>query len=303
MAVGELADRLATILHYLNRGYTVNIKELSEEFSISERQIQKYIELFKSMYEIESLGSQEYRMKQGYKLIGTENEDIEIAMALMKGLQQSAMPQMSEDIDKALPESKEYGNIFLFNMDYEKISHMKEFYKLLQAIRYQQSCSFSYIKKDGSKKEVNAHPYRIANFSNFWYLLGYDVEAEKIKSYHINSITQVILAGENYINDAAVEKEIEETFSKFDSPWFDGEPKSVTLKATGDAKHYLDRSQPKNTSIASQSDINTEIEFHYYDDTEAIAFVKKWLPDIHILDNEELDQKLRQILKSYLQNV
>ena len=36
------------------------------------------------MYDIESLGSQNYRMKKGYKLIGTENEDVEIAIALMK---------------------------------------------------------------------------------------------------------------------------------------------------------------------------------------------------------------------------
>ena len=151
MAAGNLADRLATIIHYLNRGYTVNIKELAEEFSLTERQIQKDIELFGTMYEIESLGGQDYRMKKGYKLIGTENEDVEIAMALMKSLQQSAMPQMNEDVDKALPESKEYGDIFLFNIDYEKILYMKEFHKLLQAIRYQQSCSFSYTKKDGSR--------------------------------------------------------------------------------------------------------------------------------------------------------
>ena len=63
MATVTLASRLATVLHYLNRGYTVNIKDLSEEFDISERQIQKDIELFSDMYEIDSLGSQNYKMK------------------------------------------------------------------------------------------------------------------------------------------------------------------------------------------------------------------------------------------------
>lgn len=302
MATRTLADRLATTIHYLNRGYTVNIKALAEEFSISERQIQKDMELFSSMYEIESLGSQEYRMQKGYKLIGTEDEDVEIAMALMKSLQHSAMPQMSEDIDKALPESKNYGNIFLFNIDYEKISDMKEFHKLLQAIRFQQSCSFKYTKKDSMHKEVHAHPYRIANFSNFWYLLAYDVEEEKLKSYHINSIAKVILASENYISNVAIEKEIEESFSQFDSPWYNGDAKSVTLKIIGDAKHYLDRRHPKNVNIITRSDSYSKIEFNYYDDTEALSFVKRWLPDIKIVDDPELDQKLQEILKSYLQN-
>jgi predicted DNA-binding transcriptional regulator YafY len=59
---------------------------------------------------------------------------------------------------------------------------MREFHKLLQGINYQQSCEFTYRKKDGSTKKVYAHPYRIANFSNYWYLLAYDVEAEQLKS-------------------------------------------------------------------------------------------------------------------------
>lgn len=301
MAVKNLANRLATILHYLNRGYIVNIRDLAEEFSISERQIQEDIKLFGSMYEIDKLGHQDYRMKRGYKLIGTENEDIEIAMALMKSLQQCTVPQMNDEINKAVPESKKYGKIFLFNIDYEDISNMREFHKLLQSIHYQQSCTFYYVKKDGSSKEVNAHPYRIANLSNFWYLLAYDVEGEKVKSYHINSISKVILAGENYISDSALEKEIEETFGRFDSPWFDDDRKSLLLRSRGDAKYYLDRKQPKNINIISKSDTESKMLLHYYDDREALSFVKKWLPDIQILDNPHLDNKLQKIIEEYLQ--
>lgn len=301
MAVKNLANRLATILHYLNRGHIVNIKDLAEEFSISERQIQEDIKLFGSMYEIDNLGHQDYRMKRGYKLIGTENEDIEIAMALMKSLQQCAVPQMNDEINKAVPESQKYGKIFLFNIDYEDISNMREFHKLLQSIHYQQSCTFHYVKKDGSSKEVNAHPYRIANLSNFWYLLAYDVEDEKVKSYHINSISKVILAGENYISDSALEREIEESFGRFDSPWFDDDKKSLRLRSKGDAKYYLDRKQPKNINIISKSDAESEMLFYYYDDREALTFVKSWLPDIQILDNPHLDHKLQKIIEEYLQ--
>ena len=302
MATVALPDRLATILHYLNRGYTVNIKELAEEFDIGERQIQKDIERFSMMYEIEALGSQNYRMTKGYKLIGTENEDVEIATALMKSLQQSALPQMSEDVDKALSKSEKYGDIFLFNIDNEEIAHMKEFRKILQAIHQQQSCSFQYTKKDGSSKEVNVHPYRIANLSNYWYLLAYDVEAEKLKSYHINSISRVILAGENFINDAAVEKEIEETFIDFTTAWFDGEAKKVTLNVIGNAKHYLNRKPPNNISILSKSENDMEIEFNYYNEIEVLNFVKKWLPDIRITDDPQLKLKLQESLQNYLKN-
>lgn len=303
MATVTLASRLATVLHYLNRGYTVNIKDLSDEFDISERQIQKDIELFSDMYEIDSLGSQNYKMKKGYKLIGTENEDVEIAIALMKSLQQSALPQMNEEVDKALAKSEKYGDIFLFNIDNEEISQMKEFRKFLQAIRNKQSCSFIYTKKDGSSKEVHAHPYRIANLSNYWYLLAYDVEAERLKSYHINSIDRVVLAGENYINDAAVEKEIEDTFVDFTTAWFDGELKSVMLHATGHAKHYLERNSPKNVTLISRSDTEIEIQFDYYNEIEVLNFVKKWLPDVRIVNSTGLKQKLQESLQSYLKTI
>jgi len=303
MAVVSLAERLATMLHYLNRGYMVNIKELSAEFDISERQIQKDIELFSDMYEIESLGQQNYRMKKGYKLIGTENEDVEMAIALVKSLQRSALPQMSEDVDKALPKSYTYEKIFLFNSDNEEISHMREFRKLLQAIRNKQSCSFHYTKKDGTTKEVHAHPYRIANLSSYWYLLAYDVEEEKLKSYHINSIFKVILAGENYINDTAVEREIEKTFADFTSAWFDGELKQVRLNAKGMARHYIERKPLKNITILSTEEDVLELLFEYYSDVEVLNFVKKWLPDVQIVDHSKLSSKLEDILKNYLKTL
>jgi len=302
MAVTSLAERLTTIIHYLNRGETIHIKELATKFSISERQIQKDIKLFSSFYDIENLGNQKYRMKKNRKAVNLENKDIEIAMALMKSLQKSALPQMTEYINKALEDNNIYSDLFLFNIDNETLSNMEEFYKLLDAIHSQLSCSYTYTKKDGSSKTVHAHPYRIANLSNLWYLLAYDVEAELLKSYHINSISNLTVAEENYISNAAVEKMIEEQFSLFDSPWFNGKMKSVTLQTTGMAKKYLDRTQPKHVELVTKSEDLSTIRLHYYNDIEALVFVKKWLPDIQIIDNPTLDSELKKSLTTFLQN-
>lgn len=299
----SLANRLVSIIHKLSHSEILNIKELSKEFSISQRQIQKDIELFSTIYEIESLGQQNYRLVHGYKVLDASNEDTEIALALLKSLQHSALPQMNEYIDEALPETKEYKNIFVLSIDYENILHTKEFYKLLQAIKTQESCSFYYTKKDGSSKEVYIHPYRIANFSNFWYLLAYDVEVKKLKSYHINSISKVEPAGENYISNTAIEKEIEDTFAKFNSVWFDGNPKSVELEIVNNAKLYTQRNLPKNSTILSQNDETLIIHFEYYNSAEVMSFVKQWLPDIKILNNIELKKELQDTLNSYIQEL
>jgi predicted DNA-binding transcriptional regulator YafY len=210
---------------------------------------------------------------------------------------------MNEYIDEALPETKEYKNIFALSINYEDILHTKEFYRLLQAIKSQDSCSFYYTKKDGSSKKVHMHPYRIANFSNFWYLLAYDVEGEKLKSYHINSINKVVLAGENYISNTAIEKEIEDTFAKFNSVWFDGNPKSVELEIVDNAKLYAQRNLPKNSTILSQDEKSLIINFEYYNSAEVLSFVKQWLPDIKILKNNELEKELKETMQKYLQTI
>ena len=299
--MSKLANRLVSIIHKLSHGEILNVSELAKEFSISQRQIQKDIGLFSSIYEIESLGQQNYRLKQGYRLLDASNEDTEIALALLKSLQHSALPKMNEFIDKALPETKEYKNIFVLSIDYEDILHTQEFYRLLQAIKTQESCSFYYTKKDGSSKQVNVHPYKIANFSNFWYLLAYDVEGKKLKSYHINSIDKVELVGENYISNTAIEKEIENTFAKFNSAWFDGNPKNVELEIAGKAKLYVHRNPPKNSTILSQDDSKLIINFEYYNSAEVLSFVKQWLPDIKILKSIELEEELKDTMRKYLQ--
>ena len=303
MSALKLANRLVSIIHKLSHNEVINIKELSSEFSISERQAQKDIVLFSSFYNIESLGQQNYRLKDGYKVLDASNEDTEIALALLKSLQHSALPQMNEYIDKALPETKEYKNIFVLSIDYENIQHSKEFYSLLQAIKFQESCSFNYTKKDGSSKKVHVHPYRIANFSNYWYLLAYDVEGKKLKSYHINSINNVVSAGENYISNTAIEKEIEDTFARFNSVWFDGNPKNVELKIVDNAKLYTERNLPKNSTIVSKDDETLIIKFEYYNSAEVMSFVKQWLPDIQILKHKELKDELKNTLKCYFQSM
>ena len=271
--------------------------------SLAQHQIQKDIELFKSIYEIESLGNQNYRIKGGFRVHSVSNDNLDIALALLKSLQHSAMPQMNRYVDPSLPDIKEYKNMFILDIAYEEITHTDELYTLIKAIKNQESCSFTYTKKDGSSKQVYVHPYRLANFTNFWYLLAYDIEFEKLKSYHIDSIDKVMLAGENYINNISIEKEIENTFAKFNSAWFDGNPKSVDLEIIGDAKLYIQRNFPKQATLLEETNSKLCIKLHYYNSAEVLSFVKKWLPEIKILDNDVIKTELQKILQKSLKNL
>ena len=129
------------------------------------------------------------------------------------------------------------------------------------------------------------------------------MEQSKLKSYHINSIDKVTLAGENYINSASIEKEIEGTFAKFNSVWFNGTPKSVELEISGNARLYVQRNFPKQATLIKETDSTLVILLHYYNSAEVLSFVKQWLPEVKILNNDVIKIELKNILQKSLEGL
>ncbi len=297
----NVATRLISILLHLNKGEIINVKALSIEFDISERQIQDDIKLFKTFFDIESLKHGDYRLKKAFAFTNIDKETQNITLALLKALQHSALPQMNHLIEPLMPDVKEFKDIFYFQFEYEKIHDFSLFYQLIDAIKKIKSCSFVYSKKDGSSREVFVNPYLIANFSNSWYLLAYDVEVNILKSYLINAISNFTLSQENYISNSKIEKEIELFCSKADSPWYSGILQTVLLEVKGEAKHYLHRNPPHNLELLKSTTEYDHYQFTFYDDDrELFVFMKQWVPDIKILDNPKLQNTFLNILQKYL---
>ncbi len=103
------------IYQKLNMGETVNVKELAEEFGVGIRTIQKDMnERLSDIYDIEDMGQGNYRFYKHHRFVGADDEDESIAISLMKELQHSAIPEMDEYINIALPTSSNNDNIFVF---------------------------------------------------------------------------------------------------------------------------------------------------------------------------------------------
>lgn len=293
--------RQTTIFSRLNAGQTVNVKTLAEEFGVGVRTIQKDMnERLSNTYDIIDLGHGNYAFPEGYRLLGSDDEEEKIAISLMKSLQRSAIPDMNAYIDAALPAVKSYEEMFLFDLDFEPIEDMGMFKVILQAIKWQVGIEFHYTKIDGSTKKVTVHPYRIANFKNYWYLIAYDLVDEKIKSYYLQKIDKLHTLYENFIADRATEKELEQMCSQIDSAWYSDNVHHTKLQFTGDAKLYLERHLPRDMELVATNDEFTIVQFHYNNKSEVLSIVKKWLPDIDIIDNPELSQKLDDTLHDYL---
>ncbi len=293
--------RQTTIFSRLNAGDTVNVKALAEEFSVGVRTIQKDMnERLSSTYDIVDLGHGNYAFAEGYRLKGTDDEEEKIAISLMKSLQHSAIPDMNDYINTALPTAKNYEEMFLFDLDFESIENIGTFKVILKAIQWRVGLEFNYTKTDGSTKEVTVHPYRIANFKNYWYLIAYDLLDEKIKAYYLKKIDRLHTLYENFIANEATEKELVQLCSRIDSAWYsDGESHAI-LCVRGDARFYLERHLPHHMKIIEQKEDYTTMSINYNSETEVLGLVKKWLPDIEIIDNPGLSQKLDETLKTFL---
>jgi len=293
--------RQMTILNRLNTGATLNVKELAEEFGVTERAIQKdFNERFKKLYPIQNLGEGYYRFEPSFRFQGTKNEMEQIAVSMMLTLQHGAVPQLSKEIDAALPRIKRYEKMFHFDIRLAPIRDLETFKVLLQNIAWRNAIIFDYEDKEGqTRKDLTVQPYRIANLRKRWYLIAYDLVDEKIKTYRLERIRRLRMTGDCYVEDPGLYEEIEAVCRSITTAWYDGNPKVCRLLLTGDAKTYLGSNPPLDCAVVEESEESLIMEMVYYQDLQPLALAKKWLPDIEILD-KRLQTKLEETLKGYL---
>ena len=128
-----------------------------------------------------------------------------------------------------------------------------------------------------------------------------DLTHEKIKSYYIKSITDLSFLDESYLSEQMMQ-ELAQSTSGITSPWFCEEEKSVLLKVTDEAMLYLKRKKDSMLTTVEETDSHLLMQMKYYNDTEVLVFVKKWLPFVSIEENDMLKEKLQKILTISLEN-
>jgi predicted DNA-binding transcriptional regulator YafY len=290
------------IYQKLQAGEIVNVKDLADEFGVGVRTIQKDMnERLNGIYDIEYLGEGNYRLKADHRFKGASDEEESIAISLMKALQHSAIPELNDYIDAALPTSSDYEQIFTFGMHFETIVDVEAFKTLIKAIKWKVGVEFVYTKADGSSKTVLADPYRLANFQNYWYLVAYDSSVKIIKTYYLKNISELHMLYENFTADEKIEEEINRVCSSMDSVWWNGERQQCMLKVSGIAKYYIERDVPDTMELLKTHEEYLIVRMYYHNEIELFSYVKSWIPHMRIVDNDELMEKLMGELKSFLE--
>ena len=222
--------------------------------------------------------------------VGKLNFDDIKNFAIFSGIK-SLYPSLTNQFLKDILNDKINRAYLIQNSGFEDIQEKQQLFESLStAILDEKTISFIYNDKS---RVVN--PYKLINTNGIWYLSA--TENHTIKTYTFSKIKSLKVSSDKFQVDKDILKEIEKSEINFLSK----DSKEVHLKIQNSAKEYFLRKKVlSNMKIIDNTDeyfvVSTNISF----DDEILNIVKQWIPYIEILKPFELQEKLEDVLKKYL---
>lgn len=291
--------RLTTIISRLLTGEALTVKELAEDFNVSARTIQKDLNERLAHFDLMRDDFGRYMMHDpkslydGFSTIDYMTKDL--MFNFIGGLEDKF-----HDSSLKILKQKPRNSIIATNYMAENLGdHSRKTVLIYQSIKFEQSLRFNYVKRDGEEKTYDVDPYKLCLFDGFWYLLSWDRDEKKVKSFYIKNMKKIQTSPENFLFDDSISKEIEDKLNRVKSPWFEEKQKQAQLRICNEAMKYLQRNLPHNIEITSENDGYFNCDFYYYADVELLSFIKKWLPDVKLINPED---KICNTLKAELED-
>lgn len=284
-----ISIRLASILTKLNDGESFTAQELSEEFNVNLRTIQRDLNERLSCLPLKKENG--FYSLESYVLGKLSFKDIK-NFAAISGTK-SLYPSLTNEFITDILNSK-INQVYLINgKGFENLeSKTKEFELLSVAILKYQKLTFLYSEKI---REVN--PYKLVNNNDIWYLLG--DEEGKLKTYSFSKIVSLNIKDTLFKPNTKLLSAI----ANNDSKWFSSESVEVTLEIDKSLSEYFLRRDilPNKTILEQRQDkliISTRVSY----EEEILGIVKHGLPHIKILSPKSLQKKLENQLTTYLKS-
>jgi len=290
----KLNERISIILARLYNGEILSMKELSTEFNINLRTIQRDINERLTKFPIKKDGDK-------FMLNWIENNDLNADdIAILEIIQEISKNQGAEFYKKAnklFNKLKTTQNPFYTKINIEDISDKLNYTILIEnAIKHKNFIKITY--NINTSYEIILKPLKILNFEGFWYLLALD--NKKMKKYLLRKIENVEVLDKSF----ELSQEIEKSLDNAINVWFDieNEPFEVELFIEKNIANYfkvkpISKSQIiRKTYEDGSMDISVWIT-HYM---EIFRIIKYWIPEMKVISPKWLDTKIKEDIKLYL---
>jgi len=291
-------SNITKLYKYLQLGGKYTTKELSEKFVLTPRTIQGYLKKLKEEYGLKN-EKKHYFFAENYRHI-EESERVQMSTALMISLYKNALPLVHDSVLENFKEIPKQVDAFLFDIDFQSIENETYFNQITDAIINQKAIHFKYKNTQNETSIKNIFPLKNTNILGYWYLMGYDLESDKVKTFYFNNIQDLIVSKDESCLSTKKIEELSKLSQELYSPWFNNEQKTVQLKVRAEAMRYMQRRVSSAFKIVKTKKDTLLVDMYYYNDVEVLTFVQKWLPYIEIVDDKELRGKLHAVLNEYL---
>ena len=295
--------RLNTIIAKLNDGEALSVHELAKEFNVSTRTIQRdFNERLVSLYPIYQ-EKKLWKMQDGHKIEKSTAIEDTIILDILEKLTDGLGTKFSTKAKHLLSKIKndDYNPIYA-KLNMEDISTNFSSIALLEnAIKTKSEILTNYNFGDFDK-ELRLKPLKVAIFEGFWYLVALDARNDKLKKYHLKSISNIVLTDKNF----QTTKELEELLENAINIWFENdiEPFEVVLWLDELASKILKRKPIAKSQrvIKEYKDGSCEISLKITHENEIKSIVKYWIPHIRVISPISLKESVMEDIKRYVEN-
>lgn len=295
----KILTRLTTILQRLYEGEELRIKELTEEFNVSHKTIQRDLNERLVRFPIEREGNR-FKMAQGFRLEKTKALEDELVLDILETISEGIGARFSMKAKQLLSKIKNQGgNPLYVRLELEDISaHSGIVLALENAIRESVEVSFEY-DFGAYRYELDVQPLKIISYEGFWYLLGMDARNGIVKKYYLKGIENIKTKEKRF----SVPKAIEEKLENAVNVWFesDVEPFRVRLEIRSQVAKYFKR-RPINKSQTVESiheDGTLIVSLSVTSFREVIPSILYWIPYVKVLEPAALNDEIRKLLEEY----
>ncbi len=292
--------RLIDILSKLANDERYDAKELSHEYGVGVRTIQKDIsEKLDYHFPIEKDSFGKFKFVDGTnisKAYLNPDEMMLVSLALSQFKDVSDFNKLTNSTLKKLLQPKIFNPYFIKQDDLEDIDIDSVLIESLEvAIRDQK-----HIKILSSRGDIIVEPYKIAAYDGIWYLVAKDEIDQKTKTFMLRRIENIkILPNKHKISQEKIQKILDTTHSA----WFnEGQCYTVKIKVFSNIAHYF-----KQKDFLQSQNIEEELKdgslivtFEVSHDEDIDNIIKSWLPDIVVLEPLRYANKIKKELQNYL---
>lgn len=307
MKVSNRLQRLTYIIELLSKGNALSTPYLVQKFEVTKKMIQTdFKEYLLPLYEDKTIYycyiDKAYKARDNFlsKTFLSAEELAVISILQNKSKDKYAVDDLAlkthalfQKLDDALSH-RLYQESSLEKIDEFK----KEIIQIKNAIEAKKIITCKYLNK-----QRIIYPLKILNLEGYWYLIVYEPFNERLKTFHLNSVKEIVMTDEEYSFNAEKVKSFENAISAYYKP--DGEPIEVQLSIDGEISKYFERKPLNKTQriLKKYPDNSIDIELLITNFMEIIPTIQRYIPFIGVIEPEELKNEIKKNIKNALKMV